>query len=95
MKPKVRTRDFRAAQSRNGDLDTANHSSEHFYSRVAALAYSLYERRGGEHGHDVEDWIQAEKTILEGHNRVAAKMKESSRNVVSEAGPVREKTKRG
>lgn len=94
MKPKVRTRDFRAAQSRNGDPDTANHSSEHFYSRVAALAYSLYERRGGEHGHDVEDWIQAEKVILEGHNRVGQK-KESSRNVVSEAGPVREKTKRG
>ena len=95
MKQKVRTRDFRAAQSRNGDPGTANHSSEHFYSRVAALAYSLYERRGGEHGHDVEDWIQAEKTILQGHNRVADKMKESSRNVVSEAGAVREKTKRG
>lgn len=69
MKQKVRARNFRAAQSRNGDLDMANHSSEHFYSRVAVLAYSLYERRGGEHGHDVEDWIQAEKSILEGHKR--------------------------
>ena len=95
MKQKVRTRDFRAAQSRNGDLDTANHSSAQFYSRVAALAYSLYERRGGEHGHDVEDWIQAEQTIVEGHNRVADNMNESSQNVISEAGPVREKTKRG
>ena len=94
MKPKVRTGDFRAAQSRNGDPGTANHSSEHFYSRVAALAYSLYERRGGEHGHDVEDWIQAEKVMLEGHNRVGPK-KENSRHVASEAGPVREKTKRG
>lgn len=95
MKQKVRTRDFRVAQSRNGDLDTANDPSGHFYSRVAALAYSLYERRGGEHGHDVEDWIQAEKTILDGHNRDADNMEERSRNVVNKAGAAREKTKRG
>lgn len=95
MKQNVRTRDFRAAQSRNGDLDTGNDSSEHFYSRVAALAYSLYERRGCEHGHDVDDWIEAEQTILQGHNGVTAKTGKSSRGMASEAGARREKTKRG
>jgi hypothetical protein len=40
-------------------------STAHLHERVAALAYSFYERRGCEHGHDVEDWIQAEKTVLE------------------------------
>jgi hypothetical protein len=43
----------------------AKSSSAHLYDRVAALAYSFYERRGHEHGHDVEDWIQAEKAVLE------------------------------
>ena len=32
---------------------------------VASLAYELYERRGGEHGHDVEDWLEAERILKE------------------------------
>jgi hypothetical protein len=44
---------------------TARSSTAHLHDRVAALAYSLYERRGCEHGYDVEDWVQAEKAILE------------------------------
>jgi hypothetical protein len=30
---------------------------------VAARAYQLYVERGCIHGHDVEDWIEAEKQI--------------------------------
>jgi hypothetical protein len=32
---------------------------------VVRLAYELYLRRGGEHGHDVEDWLTAEQMLLE------------------------------
>jgi hypothetical protein len=32
---------------------------------VVRLAYELYVRRGGEHGHDVEDWLMAERMLLE------------------------------
>ncbi len=32
---------------------------------VARLGHELYERRGGEHGHDVEDWLVAERILLE------------------------------
>jgi len=32
--------------------------------RISRRAYELYERRGGEPGHDVEDWVQAENEIL-------------------------------
>lgn len=32
---------------------------------VVRLAYELYVRRGGEHGHDVEDWLTAEQILLE------------------------------
>jgi hypothetical protein len=32
--------------------------------KIGLRAYELYERRGGEHGHDLEDWIEAENEIL-------------------------------
>jgi hypothetical protein len=31
--------------------------------RVAQRAFQLYERRGREDGHDVEDWLQAEQEV--------------------------------
>lgn len=31
----------------------------------ARLAYELYLRRGGEHGYDVEDWLKAERLLLD------------------------------
>lgn len=36
---------------------------------VVRLAYELYVRRGGEHGHDVEDWLMAEQMLLEQQKR--------------------------
>ena len=33
-------------------------------ARISQRAYELYERRGGEPGRDVEDWVQAENEIL-------------------------------
>ncbi|MEO8484578.1 MAG: DUF2934 domain-containing protein [Acidobacteriota bacterium] len=31
--------------------------------RIAARAFELYEARGGEHGQDLDDWLQAEQQI--------------------------------
>lgn len=36
---------------------------------VVRLAYELYVRRGGEHGHDEEDWLMAEQMLLEQKKR--------------------------
>ncbi len=36
---------------------------------VIKLAYELYLRRGGEPGHDVEDWLMAEQILLEEKKR--------------------------
>ena len=33
--------------------------------QVAKLAYDLYLRRGGTHGLDAEDWLTAEKILVE------------------------------
>jgi len=43
--------------------------SQHRYyedlgSRIAERAYELYVQRGHEHGHDFEDWLEAERQIL-------------------------------
>lgn len=36
---------------------------------VTRLAYELYLRRGGEPGHDVEDWLMAEQILIEQKKR--------------------------
>lgn len=32
---------------------------------IAAEAYAIYLGRGGEHGHDLEDWFEAERLLRE------------------------------
>ena len=32
--------------------------------KVALRAYELYQDRGGQHGRDVDDWLQAETDVL-------------------------------
>ena len=36
---------------------------------IAQVAYVLYEQRGCEHGHDVEDWLEAERVVKQGKAR--------------------------
>ena len=31
---------------------------------ISSCAYRLYEQRGREHGHDVDDWLRAEGEVL-------------------------------
>lgn len=38
---------------------------------VARVAYELYRRRGGGHGHDVEDWLEAERLLQQEFRRRA------------------------
>ena len=44
---------------------------------VIRLAYELYLRRGGEPGHDVEDWLMAERMLIERQKRPAPSKKVS------------------
>ncbi len=32
---------------------------------IAAEAYAIFEARGGDHGRDEEDWLEAERRLLE------------------------------
>lgn len=56
---------------------------------VVRLAYELYVRRGGEHGHDVEDWLIAEQMLLEQQKRSGP-----SRRVVDASRRVEDKFRR-
>ncbi|HLH36351.1 MAG TPA: DUF2934 domain-containing protein [Alloacidobacterium sp.] len=40
--------------------------SEELEARIRQRAHELYEARGGEDGHDIEDWLQAEAEINAG-----------------------------
>ena len=33
--------------------------------QIRIRAYDLYEQRGGEHGHDFDDWLQAELELTQ------------------------------
>ena len=63
----IKARGVRPVQSHdahNGRKSDGS-SADDVHARVAVLAYSFYEQRGRQDGHDVEDWIQAENTIRE------------------------------
>lgn len=34
------------------------------HARIADRAYELYVHRGGHHGRDVDDWLEAERQVL-------------------------------
>lgn len=40
---------------------------------IAGRAYEIYLDRGGQHGHNLEDWLQAERELLSGQPRRGAK----------------------
>jgi len=45
---------------------SATNDKQELREQVIQRAYELYEARGREDGHDVEDWLQAEGEILQG-----------------------------
>jgi hypothetical protein len=40
---------------------------------IAGRAYEIFLDRGGQHGHNLEDWLQAERELLSGQARPSAK----------------------
>jgi hypothetical protein len=52
----------RARRSTNG-APRAKKAAPSRADQIAQRAYELYEARGGSHGSDVEDWLQAEALV--------------------------------
>ena len=47
-------------------------SKQIFDAEIRRLAYQLYEERGREDGHDVDDWLRAETELTEAVVEAAA-----------------------
>lgn len=73
-----------------GDMNLRN--------EISRVAYELYKKRGGVHGHDLDDWCEAERVVMvmygempegkgeavkEKKRRAAAKPKETKAKSVS------------
>jgi outer membrane protein TolC len=43
---------------------------------IARRAYELYEKRRREHGHDLDDWLQAERELQDAPSSTAASLLE-------------------
>lgn len=44
-------------------------------SEIAKIAYELHEKRGEKHGHDLQDWLEAEKIVLTRYEKGSEKVK--------------------
>ena len=66
------------------------------HDEITRVAYELYKKRGGDHGHELEDWLEAEKIVMEKNERhlreteqevdVIKKPKEGFRRTVKKEG---------
>jgi len=68
------------------------------YDEIARVAYELYEKRGKAHGYELEDWLEAERIVMERHERhakeiehevdIIKKVKKGFRETVKKGGRV-------
>lgn len=45
-------------------IDAAPRPEQLAKERIAELAYGLYLARGGQDGHDIDDWLEAERRFV-------------------------------
>jgi len=55
---------------------------------VARRAYEIYQRRGGDHGADLDDWLAAERELKPGPSDVTGPMPTKPRRRKSSEGAV-------
>ena len=61
-----------ASSTRRKSTKPASFGSHASYDEIARRAYELYLGRGGHHGHDVDDWLQAEHELRQQASESAA-----------------------
>jgi hypothetical protein len=44
------------------------------HEEIARVAYELYEKAGSVHGNDLQNWFEAENSVMEKHERHANEM---------------------
>ncbi len=70
--PHLRLVEKRMAETEEKSLASEISSSDDLEDRIRARAYELYEQRGKEDGHALEDWLRAEAELTSGKHAAAA-----------------------
>jgi hypothetical protein len=76
-------RPARKSKKSNGAGDHFNDSDA-----VARRAYEIYQNRGGDHGADLDDWLEAERQLKSGPNDVSGPVPAKPRRRKSSEGTV-------
>ncbi len=71
----------RAPRKGNGSTDPLNNPDA-----VAKRAYEIYQNRGGTHGADLDDWLEAERQLKPGPSDVTGPMPAKPRRRKSSEG---------
>jgi hypothetical protein len=58
-----RTRKPKSAKATAAPVQQVSVSTD-FQEAIRSRAYSIYEQRGREHGHDLDDWLIAEAEVV-------------------------------
>lgn len=48
----------------HASTDRSNQHAQNFHARISERAYALYEKHGREDGHAIEDWLEAEREVI-------------------------------
>ena len=73
----------RPSKKGNGAAEPFNNPDE-----VARRAYEIYQRRGGTHGADLDDWLAAERELKPGHSDVTGPVRQKPRRRKGSEGTV-------
>jgi hypothetical protein len=73
----------RSSKKSNGAAESFNDPDA-----VARRAYEIYERRGGDHGADLDDWLKAERELKPGPSDVTGPAPAKPRRRKSSEGTV-------
>jgi hypothetical protein len=60
----VRKKSNELVAAEDGAVEAA--AQQPTYEQICARAYEIHIERGGEHGRDLEDWLQAERELTQG-----------------------------
>jgi hypothetical protein len=62
--PRARGNQVELRNNQNTVTNQPDEYSQDFYARISERAYILYEEHGREDGHALEDWLEAERQVL-------------------------------
>lgn len=55
----------KVSRARKSDATTTTDSAQSMRDQIAQRAYERFIERGYQHGHDVEDWLHAERELTQ------------------------------